>query len=62
MLLFGVAGNQDVIEVDETEGDTMEDAVHQPLECVAKGMRRNSQSPKGVMTAVLGTSAAATGI
>ncbi len=32
MLLFGVAGDEDVIQVDEDERDATEDAIHQPLE------------------------------
>ena len=34
MLLFGVAGDEDVIQVDEDERDATEDAVHQPLVCL----------------------------
>ena len=31
MLLFGAAGNENVVEVDENEGDAVKDAIHQPL-------------------------------
>ena len=34
MLLFSVAGDEDVIQVNEDERDATEDAVHQPLECL----------------------------
>ena len=67
VLLFSVAGNENIVEVDENKGNAAKDAIHQPLKTWSaflspKGMRRNSQSPKGVITAVLGTSANALGI
>ena len=34
MLLFGVAGDEDVIQVDEDKRDAMDDAIHQPLVCL----------------------------
>ena len=34
MLLFSVAGDENVVEVDKNEGDAAEDAIHQPLECL----------------------------
>ena len=52
MLLFGVAGDEDVIQVDEDERDATEDAVHQPLECLGgvlktKGHAEELPDPKG---------------
>ena len=52
MLLFSVARDEDVIQVDEDERDGTEDAVHQPLECLGgvletKGHAEELQEPKG---------------
>ena len=61
------AGHEDVIEVDEHEGNPAKDAVHQPLESLggileAEGHAKKLHKPKGVMIAVLGMSAGAIGI
>ena len=52
VLLFGVAGDKDVVQVDEDEGDAVEDAVHQPLECLGgiletKGHAEELPEPEG---------------
>ena len=52
MLLFSVAGDEDVIQVDKDERDPTEDAVHQPLECLGgvletKGHAEELPEPKG---------------
>ena len=52
VLLFGVAGDKDVVQVDEDEGDAAEDAIHQPLECLGgiletKGHAEELPEPKG---------------
>ena len=67
MLLFGVAGDEDVIQVDKDERTPQRMPSISLWNAWAaflrpKGMRRNSQSPKGVMVAILGISAATTGI
>ena len=51
MLLFGVAGDEDVIQVDEDKRDGMDDAIHQPLVCLGgvletKGHAEELPEPK----------------
>ena len=52
MLLFSVAGDEDVIQVYEDEREATEDAVHQSLECLGsvletKGHVEELPEPKG---------------
>ena len=61
LLLHRVAGHQDVIQVDKVAVQPLQHFVQETLEglpCIPepKGILRNLYSPKGVMTAVLGTS------
>ena len=67
VLLQAVAGDDDVVQVAEDEGEVLEYAVHEALEGLggvaeAEGMKRYSSKPNGVMIAVLATSWAAIGI
>ena len=34
MLLCSATGDEDVVKVDENEGDVTEDAIHEPLKCL----------------------------
>ena len=64
-VLLGVGtSHKNVINVYKKEIlESPADLFHESLAFLRpKGMRRNSNSPKGVVTGVLGTSAAATGI
>ena len=52
MIMFSVAGDEDVIQVDEDKSDATEDAVYQPLECLGgvletKGHAEELPEPKG---------------
>ena len=52
VLLFGAAGNENVVEVDENEGDVAKDAIHQPLKCLGgilepKGHAEKLPEPEG---------------
>ena len=67
VLLFSLAGDKDVIQIGEDEGDAPKNAVHQPLESLGsvlkpEGHEEEAQSPKGVMMAVLGMCLDARGI
>ena len=67
MLLLSPAGNQDVIQIGEDEGNAPKNTVHQPLECQGgilkpEGHAEELLEPEGVMMAVLGMSADATRI
>ena len=66
VFLFHGARDEDVIEVDEEEGQVLEhECMRRWKVCAAflrpKGIRINSKRPKGVTTAVLGMSTGCTG-
>ena len=57
MLLIGVTGNEDIIQINKDKRDVAKNAIHHPLECLGRilkpeGKQRNSQSLKGVMSAI----------
>ena len=52
VLLFGVAGNKNIVEVDENEGNAAKDAIHQPLKRLGgvlepKGHAEELPEPEG---------------
>ena len=52
VLLFGAAGDENIVEVDKNEGNILEDAIHQPLECLGgilepKGHAEELPEPEG---------------
>ena len=52
VLLFGAAGDENIVEVDKNEGNISEDAIHQPLECLGgilepKGHAEELPEPEG---------------
>ncbi len=65
MFLFISAGYDEVVQVAEDEGEARQDAIHHPLEVVARvaqPKRRNSNKPNGVQMAVFLMSAGCIGI
>lgn len=61
------AEHQDIVQIREAERQSTKYLVYESLKrlsCVAEanGIRKNSYSPNGVVTAVLGTSSGSTGI
>ena len=66
MLLAAGAGDENIVDVTETEVQTSQNLIHEPLVWAAflrpKGIRKNSNSPNGVVMAVFGMSSSSTGI
>ena len=46
MLLFGAAGNENIVEVDENEGNAAKDAIHQPLKCLGGVLEPKEELPE----------------
>ena len=64
VLLLGGRCYEDVVDIHHNEVESPGHPVHEPLEPLRrpKFITGNSNNPKGVVTAVLGTSLSATGI
>ena len=59
VLLFGAAGNENIVEVDENKGNAAEDAIPQPLKCLGgvlgpKGHAEELPEPEGCDDSCLG--------